>query len=125
MHFGVTVFPTDYSMNVADLGRAVEERGFESLFFPEHTHIPTSRRSPWPAGGELPREYSHTLDPFTAFGAVAAVTSRLKLGTGICLVIEHYQKVGVTRCVFWLPPAEADAVMPVLDRCANAIKTFV
>ncbi len=89
LKFGVTIFPTDYSMNVVDLGRAVEDHGFESLFFPEHTHIPTSRRSQWPAGGELPREYSHTLDPFTALGAVAAVTTRLMLGTGICLVVER------------------------------------
>jgi probable F420-dependent oxidoreductase len=89
MKFGVEMFPTDYSISVTDLGRAVEEAGFESIFFPEHTHIPSSRRSPWPGGAELPREYSHTLDPFVALGAVAAVTSTLKLGTGICLVIER------------------------------------
>ena len=67
MHFGVEMFPTDYAMPVTELARAVEERGFESLWFPEHTHIPTSRRSPWPGGSELPKEYSHTLDPFAAF----------------------------------------------------------
>jgi len=87
--FGVTMFPTDYAIDVVTLGRAVEERGFESLFFPEHTHIPASRRTPWPGGAELPREYSHTLDPFAAIGAVAAVTSKLMLGTGICLVIQR------------------------------------
>src|SRR5579883_1503273 len=87
MHFGVEMFPTDYAMPVTELARAVEERGFESLWFPEHTHIPTSRRSPWPGGSELPKEYSHTLDPFAAFGAAAAVTSTLRLGTGICLVV--------------------------------------
>ena len=89
MHFGVTTFTTDYTMNVIDLGRAVEEHGFESLFLPEHTHIPVKRETPWSGGGELPREYAHTLDPFIALGAVAAVTSRLKLGTGICLVIQR------------------------------------
>ncbi len=89
MDFGVFYFPADYAMQVADLGRALEERGFESLFFPEHTHIPTSRRTPWPAGGELPREYSRTYDPFVALMAAAAATERLRVGTGICLVIER------------------------------------
>ncbi len=89
MNFGVYTFPTDYAFNVVDLGRALEERGFESLFVPEHTHIPTSRRSPWPGGAELPEEYKHTLDPFVALGAVAATTSRLLIGTGICLVVER------------------------------------
>lgn len=89
MRFGVIMFPTEYAIGVADLGRAVEERLFESLFFPEHTHIPTSRRTPWPGGPELPEEYKHTLDPFVALAAVAAATDRLLLGTGICLVVER------------------------------------
>ena len=89
MKFGVYMFPTDYAIDPVSLGRAAEEQGFESLFVPEHTHIPASRRSPFPGGGELPREYSHTLDPFVALGAVAAATERLMLGTGICLVIER------------------------------------
>jgi probable F420-dependent oxidoreductase len=89
MKFGVTIFPTEYSIGPAELARAVEERGFESLFFPEHTHIPTSRRTPWPGGAELPREYSHTLDPFVALSAAATVTENLLIGTGICLVIER------------------------------------
>ena len=89
MHFGVSYWPTDYGIDVIDLGRAVEDQGLESLFFPEHTHIPASRRSPFPSGGELPRQYYHGLDPFVALGAVAAVTERLRLGTGICLVIER------------------------------------
>jgi probable F420-dependent oxidoreductase len=89
MKFGVTIFPTEYSIGPAELARAVEERGFESLFFPEHTHIPTSRRSPWPGGAELPREYSHTIDPFVALSAAATATERLLIGTGICLVIER------------------------------------
>ena len=89
MQFGVSMFPADFAINVVDLARAVEEHGFESLFFPEHTHIPVSRRSPFPGGGELPARYYHALDPFVALSAVAAVTSRLKVGTGICLVIER------------------------------------
>lgn len=89
MKFGVYMFPTDYAIDPVSLGRAVAGHGFESLFVPEHTHIPASRRSPFPGGGELPKEYSHTLDPFVALGAVAAATERLMLGTGICLVIER------------------------------------
>jgi probable F420-dependent oxidoreductase len=89
MKFGVHMFATDYSMDVVELGRAVEDLGFESLFIPEHTHIPTNRRSPYPAGGELPQQYSHSIDPFLALSAVAAVTTRLRVGTGICLVIER------------------------------------
>jgi probable F420-dependent oxidoreductase len=89
MQFGLTMFPAEYAINVTDLGRAVEAAGFESLFLPEHTHIPVKRETPWAGGGDLPREYYHTLDPFVALGAIAAVTSRLKLGTGICLVIQR------------------------------------
>src|ERR671936_1276605 len=89
MRFGVAMFPTDYSMEPAELARMAEERGFESLFFPEHTHIPASRRTPYPPGGELPDEYSHTLDPFVALTAAAAATERLRIGTGICLVVER------------------------------------
>ena len=87
--FGVSMFPTRYSIGPAELARAVEERGFESLFFPEHTHIPTSRRSPWPGGADLPDEYRETLDPFLALTAAAAATERILLGTGICLVVER------------------------------------
>ena len=87
--FGVMMFPTDYAIQPSELARAVEERGLDSLFFPEHTHIPTSRKSPFPGGGELPTEYSHTHDQFVALTAAAVVTKRIKLGTGICLVIER------------------------------------
>ena len=89
MHIGVCMFATDYAIRLDELAREAEARGFESLFVPEHTHIPASRKSPWPGGPNLPREYWHTLDPFVALAAAAAVTSRLKLGTGICLVIER------------------------------------
>ncbi len=89
MKFGITMFPTDYAIGPGQLAREVEAHGFESLFFPEHTHIPTSRKSPWPGGPELPREYSHTLDLFVALTAAAAATQRLLVGSGICLVIER------------------------------------
>jgi probable F420-dependent oxidoreductase len=87
--YGVFMFATDYAIRSDDLAHAVEERGFESLWVPEHTHIPASRRSPWPGGPNLPREYWRTLDPFVALTMAAAVTTRLKLGTGICLAIER------------------------------------
>jgi probable F420-dependent oxidoreductase len=87
--FGLTIFPTDDGVDVRDLARAVEDAGYESLLLPEHTHIPTSRRTPFPAGGELPREYTRTHDPFVALGAVAAVTSRIKIGTGVCLLAQR------------------------------------
>ncbi len=88
-HFGLQMFPTDYSIQPVELARAAEERGFESLFFPEHTHIPTSRKTPYPGMGDLPKEYWHAHDPFVALAAAAAVTSRIKLATGICLIIER------------------------------------
>ena len=89
MDYGLAIFPTERSIDPRELGRAAEERGFESLWFPEHTHIPASRRTPYPAGGDLPRQYWETYDPFVALGAVAGVTERLKLATGICLVVER------------------------------------
>src|SRR5919198_220563 len=89
MDFGLAIFPTDDAIPPPDLGRMAEERGFESLWFPEHTHIPASRQTPYPGGGELPREYSHTLDPFVALTAAAMVTERLRIATGICLVTER------------------------------------
>jgi probable F420-dependent oxidoreductase len=89
MDFGVMMFPTEYSVAPGELAVMVEERGYESLFFPEHTHIPASRATPYPAGGDLPREYWHTYDPFIALTAAAAATERLRIATGICLVVER------------------------------------
>jgi probable F420-dependent oxidoreductase len=86
MKFGIATFITDEGIRPAALGRALEERDFSSLFIAEHSHIPVSRDSPYPAGGELPRRYFRTLDPFVALTAVATVTSRLVLGTGIALL---------------------------------------
>jgi probable F420-dependent oxidoreductase len=89
MRVGAFYFPTDYGINMAELARALEDRGFDSLFVPEHTHIPASRKSPFPGGGELPKRYSHTHDPFVALSFAAAATRKLKLGTGILLVPQH------------------------------------
>lgn len=89
MKFGITMFPTDEAMRPDELAIAVEERGFESLWFPEHTHIPASRATPYPGGGDLPREYSRTHDPLIALTMAAAVTERILLGTGVCLVVER------------------------------------
>ena len=89
MKFGAVMFPTEYSIAPGDLGRALEERNFESVWFPEHTHIPASRRSPFPGGGDLPKEYWSAYDPFLSLTAAAMTTSRLRLGTGICLVVER------------------------------------
>ncbi len=83
------MFATDYAVAPADIARMAEERGFESLFLPEHTHIPASRKTDYPGGGELPPEYSHTYDPFVALTAAASATERLRVGTGICLVVER------------------------------------
>jgi probable F420-dependent oxidoreductase len=87
--FGLTIFPTDYSIGPGELARAAEDHGFTALFFAEHTHIPTARDTPRPGGGELPQRYWHTLDPFVALTAAACATERLRLGTGVCLVIER------------------------------------
>jgi probable F420-dependent oxidoreductase len=86
MQVGLALFATDRTNDIRDVARAAEDAGFESLFVAEHTHIPVSRDSAYPLGDELPEEYSHTLDPFVALSAAAAVTERIRLGTGICLV---------------------------------------
>lgn len=88
MEYGTIMFPAHDALDVRELGRAVEERGFGSLFFPEHTHIPASRATPY-AGGELPDYDARTLEPFVARSAVAATTQTLRLGTGVCLVVER------------------------------------
>ena len=89
MDIGVAVFPTQYTMDPASLGRLAEERGYESLLFPEHTHIPASRATPSPGGGQLPPKYARTYDLFVALTAAAVATTRLRVGSGICLVIER------------------------------------
>jgi probable F420-dependent oxidoreductase len=89
MHFGLTIFPTDYSIPMPELAQEAEQRGFESLWVSEHSHIPVSRKTPYPAGGELPKMYYDTLDPFVVLAGAAAVTSKIRLGTGVCLVIQR------------------------------------
>lgn len=89
MDFGLFIFATDYAIGPDVLAREAEAHGFESLFLPEHTHIPASRLSPWPGGAELPRQYWHAHDPFVALAMAAGVTTQLKLGTGISLVTER------------------------------------
>ncbi len=89
MKIGGAVFFTDYSMTPAEMGRALEERGFDSLWAPEHSHIPLSRKSPFPSGGEVPKKYYDALDPFVALTAAAAATTKLLVGTGVCLVAQR------------------------------------
>ncbi len=98
MHIGVAYFPTDYGIDIRELARAAEERGFDSLLFPEHTHIPVSRRTPYPGGGELPKAYSHTHDPFVALSFAATATTKILLGTGICLVPQR-DPIVTAKCV--------------------------
>ena len=88
--FGLVTIPTHYTIQPVDLARWAEENGFESVFFGEHTHIPTSRKTPFPIGGELPQCYKEFFDPFIALTAAAAVTQKLKVGTSVCLVPEHH-----------------------------------
>jgi probable F420-dependent oxidoreductase len=89
MEFGIGYFATHDAVDPATFARLVEERGHESLFFAEHTHIPASRESEWPGGGALPRKYAHTYDLFVTLTAAALATSRLRVGSGICLVVER------------------------------------
>src|SRR5262245_17684824 len=89
MDCGAAIFITDYSMGPADLGRALEARGFESVWAPEHSHIPLSRQSPFPQGGDLPKKYYDVMDPFVKLAAAAAATSALRIGTGVCLVVQR------------------------------------
>jgi probable F420-dependent oxidoreductase len=90
MKIGISNFPTTYSMGPVPLARALEERGFESLWVVEHTHIPASRRTPYPLGGELPSVYWESYEPLTFLAQAAAVTERLQVGTGVCIVPEHH-----------------------------------
>ena len=90
VHIGALIFPTDLSIRPDRLAAELEGRGFESLWVTEHTHIPTSRRTPWPGGPELPEEYRRILDPYVALMAAAGVTERLRLATGITLVAQHH-----------------------------------
>ena len=89
LNFGASMFFTDYSMAPGELGKALEERGFESVWAPEHSHIPLSRKTPFPAGGDLPKKYYDAMDPFVTLTMAAAATKKLKVGTGVCLVAQR------------------------------------
>src|SRR5437762_12557566 len=89
MEFGASIFFTDYSISPAERAVAMEERGLDALWVAEHSHIPVPRRTPAPGGGELPKRYYDVMDPFVTLTAAAAVTKKLKLGTGVCLVIQR------------------------------------
>ncbi|HVH76902.1 MAG TPA: LLM class F420-dependent oxidoreductase [Stellaceae bacterium] len=89
MDFGAAMFFTDYSMAPGAFARALEERGFESVWAPEHSHIPLSRSTPFPGGGDIPKQYYDVMDPFVSLTMAAAATTRLKLATGVCLVIQR------------------------------------
>ncbi len=104
--FGASMFFTDYAMAPDALGRALEERGFDSVWAPEHSHIPLSRKTPFPAGGELPKKYYDAMDPFVALAAVAATTRTLRLGTGVCLVAQR-------------DPIQTAKLVASLDRVSN------
>src|SRR5712671_7152854 len=105
-NFGIVTITTDYSLQPAELAPWVEAYGFESLWFGEHSHIPTSRKSPFPMGGELPEYYKQFYDPFIGLTAAAAVTQKLKVGTSVCLVPEH-------------PPITLAKTISCLDRVSN------
>jgi probable F420-dependent oxidoreductase len=98
MRIGVCYFPTDYGIDIGELARAAEDRGFDSLLLPEHTHIPVSRRTPFPGGGDLPTAYSHTHDPFVALAFAAAATRKILLGTGVCLIPQR-DPIVTAKCV--------------------------
>ncbi len=89
MDFGAAMFLTDYSMAPGELAQALEARGFESVWAPEHSHIPTSRKTAFPQGGELPKKYAEAMDPFVSLTAAAAATKTLRIGTGVCLVAQR------------------------------------
>ncbi len=89
MKFGVAIFPTDYAISMTELAPAAEQVGFESLWVAEHSHIPTSRQTPWPGGADLPKPYWHTMDPFVALTVAALASKTIRVATGICLVIQR------------------------------------
>ena len=89
MKFGVAIFPTDYAISMSELAPSAEQLGFESLWVAEHSHIPTSRETPWPGGAELPKHYWHTMDPFLALTVAALASKTIRVATGICLVIQR------------------------------------
>ena len=128
MKFGVSTFVTDEGIEPAVLGPALEERGFASLFVAEHTHIPVSRETPYPGGGDLPRDYYRTLDPIVALTAAGVTTERLELGTGIALVNQRDPIILAKEMPrsTWSPGAErssASAPAGTARRCSTTVPT--
>jgi len=144
MDTGVAIFPTHDALDPGAVARLAEDRGHESLFFAEHTHIPADRLTPAPNGADLPRRYWHTYDLFVAMTAAVSSTRRLRVGSGICLVIEHdpiitakavasidalsggrvldeLERAGVRRAVHWLPAAGLGPVERALARFEAAV----
>ncbi len=120
MHYGVAIFFTDYSISPVDMGLALEERGFESLWAPEHAHIPLTRKSAYPKGGELPKKYYDVMDPFVPLPAAAAATKTPKLGTGICLVVPR-DPVQTAKSVASAAEGK-DKTLATLDRLAAVMR---
>jgi len=106
MKFGVALFPTDASISPVELATACESRGFESIWFPEHSHIPASRKTPFPGGGDLPKMYYDVMDPFVCLASAATVTKRLKVATGVCLLVQR-------------DPIQTAKQVATLDRISN------
>ena len=104
MHFGASMFCTDYSMAPVELAPELENRGFESFWAPEHSHIPLSRKSPWGGGPELPKHYYDVIDPFVGLATAAVATKTLKLATGVCLIIQR-DPIQLAKEVATLDPA--------------------
>ena len=110
MKFGTFIFPTDYSIRPGDVAKEAEDRGFESVWFPEHSHIPVEH-SPYPGGGDLPKQYFDTLDLFVAMAAAAATTERIRIGSGVCLIPQR-DPINTAKAVASLPPRKP--VTPVI-----------
>jgi alkanesulfonate monooxygenase SsuD/methylene tetrahydromethanopterin reductase-like flavin-dependent oxidoreductase (luciferase family) len=96
MHFGGAMFFTEYSMSAPELARTLEERGFESVWAPEHSHIPLSRKTPFPGGGDVPKQYYDAMDPFVVLAAAGEATKTIKVGTGVCAVARRRFPVGAS-----------------------------
>jgi hypothetical protein len=129
MKFGIAFHGSDLAICPADLAREAEARGFDSLYLPEHTHIPVSRRTPAPTGdAELPDLYRRTLDPYVALAAAASVTTKLRLGTGVALPapdpakIDYYRSLGCAKIALRVPSGSKNEVLPALDEMARLVE---
>lgn len=148
MDFGVVTHNTEYGIRPDVCAPEAEARGFESVWYPEHTHIPACRDTPYPLGGDLPKQYAHFMDLFVSMMAGVGATQHIKIGAGICLLMEHdpivaakaitvflamlmtstildeYQAAGVARVVQFLPPDTHSEAMAVMDTTAKFIERY-